>query len=132
MTDPWDGKPELMTLGDHFIYDTDEMDAWLVKVKAEFDLLEEHSGRWLHFVAVDMPEINESLTPERLMKLRERAEKWDSFRDSMREHGCKYSIICVELIEITNKLDSIRKLAETGLVVRSSEILRILDGETDE
>ena len=53
-------------------------DAWLEKIKVEHDLLREHSGRWLHFVAVDYPEIKESLSPKKLMELKEKAEKYDA------------------------------------------------------
>ena len=48
-------------------------DVWLEKLKVDHDLLKEHSGRWLHFVAVDYPEIKESMSPQKLMELKEKA-----------------------------------------------------------
>jgi len=58
-------------------YDREELKIWLEKLKVEHDLLKEHSGRWLHFVAVDYPEIKESLSPQELMELKEKAGKYD-------------------------------------------------------
>ena len=58
------------------IIETDD----LKTLKVEYDLLREHSVRWLHFVAVDYPDIKESLSPQKLMELKEKAGKWDTIK----------------------------------------------------
>ena len=55
---------------------------WRERWEHEIMLWYEHSGRWLHFVAVDYPEIKESLSPQKLMELREKAQNWDDLQSS--------------------------------------------------
>ena len=72
MTDPWDEKPELMTLGDHFIYDTDEINAWLVGVREHHRELEVgYKSCWKSY--------NELLTEYSILKAK--AEKWDALKE---------------------------------------------------
>jgi len=49
-------------------------------LKVEYDLLKEHSGRWLHFIAVEYPELKKSLSPQKLMEIEKKAEKWDKIK----------------------------------------------------
>ena len=90
MTDPWAEKPdytvrENMSYVNMPFYLKREIDPWLERLKVEYDLLKEHSGRWLHFVAVDYPEIKESSSPQKLMELKEKAEKFDLLMKIIKE-----------------------------------------------
>ena len=87
-----------------------EMWSWLEKLKVEHDLLKKHSGRWLHFVAVDYPEIKESLSPQKLMELKEKAEKWDEALIINVKIGNGKPISCVDMAK---KLEAVKKAVVT-------------------
>jgi len=134
MTDPWDEKPKaVMSMdtpsGELRYYSEGVMDARLEKAKVEYDLLKEHSGRWLHFVAVDYPEINEPLSPQSLMELKEKAAKWDQFFEKPEARVRAVEI----LLENTKKLEAIRKWAVKHRFAFikdvENELNEILEGE---
>ena len=84
----------------------ERMDAWLERLRAEYALLEEHSGRWLHFVAVDYPEIKESLSPQKLMELREKAENWNKY---VKMFGTYHADTMLSVIERWDKLEAVKE-----------------------
>ena len=83
MIDIWNERPLIYIEEPE---DADKLDAWLEKLKVEYDLLKEHSGRWLHFVAVDYPKFWGLTSPQKLTELKEKAEKWDRFAAEYYEH----------------------------------------------
>lgn len=112
--DIWGEKPDAeledLSLGISG-YEATEMDDWLDKLKVEHDLLKEHSGRWLHFIALDYTELRESFSPQKLMELKEKAEKFDYWQ-SQDPTSVQWLI---EHRALKDKLEAVKKLKREGL-----------------
>lgn len=133
MTDIWDEKPiaildEFYRQGDKFDYPAEEMDAWLEKVKAECDELKEKADvydSWQELIRIDF---------ETFHSWRTKAEKWDkvlSFGRIQKAKGLDGETSeAPTYAELIDKLEDIKKLTEVhGLVIPTSKILKILEGE---
>lgn len=115
MIDLWSERNVIQPYEAGFVLVDEE---WLEKLKVEHDLLKEHSGRWLHFVAVDYPEIKESLSPQKLMDLKRKAEKWDESKDD-------YLALNDKWIDCEFRLEAVKEVVYHEDLHPLSAILRI-------
>ena len=120
MIDLWAEKNVIQPYEAGFVLVDEE---WLEKLRVEHDLLKEHSGRWLHFVAVDYPEIKESLSPQKLMELKGKAERWDQY--AIYDNDKEPEILVKDLITAYEKLEAVKEIVYHKSLHPLSAILKI-------
>lgn len=128
MTYLWDEKPEFpigfTTDYEHYKglikWWQEHNDVWLEMLKVRYDILSEHSGRWLHFVAVDYPEIKEWISPQKIMEIMEKAEKYDEIQASVPlVIHLTFEQFVIEHNALRDKIEAINEWVKNELVMGS-------------